>query len=66
MKHKLSKQIMSMLLAFVMLVGLIPASTLTAFAASPTEITELSLSFMTQSEIPAVGTLIKNRVNGRL
>ena len=32
MKHKYSKQIMSMLLAFVMLVGLIPATALTVSA----------------------------------
>lgn len=32
MKHKVSKQFLSALLAFVMIVGLIPASTLTVFA----------------------------------
>ena len=32
MQHKVSKQILSALLAFVMIVGLIPASTLTAMA----------------------------------
>lgn len=33
MKHKVSKQFLSALLAFVMIVGLIPATTLTVFAA---------------------------------
>lgn len=32
MKHKVSKQILSTLLALVMVIGLIPASTLTAMA----------------------------------
>ncbi|CDC77344.1 putative uncharacterized protein [Candidatus Colimorpha enterica] len=66
MKHKVSKQILSTLLALVMVIGLIPASALTAFAASPTEITELSLSFITPSEIPAVGEPIKYMSGGRL
>lgn len=66
MKHKVSKQILSTLLALVMVIGLIPTSALTAFAASPTEITELSLSFMSPSEIPAVGEPIKFMSGGRL
>lgn len=41
MKHKLSKQILSTLLALVMVIGLIPASTLTAFAAEKTVVTEI-------------------------
>ena len=41
MKHKVSKQILSTLLALVMVIGLIPASTLTAFAAEKTVVTEI-------------------------
>ena len=66
MKHKVSKQILSTLLALVMVIGLIPASTLTAFAAGPTEIEELSLSFRSPNETPAVGEPIKYMSGGRL
>ena len=66
MKHNFSKQILSALLAFVMVIGLIPASTLTAFAAGPTEIEELSLSFRSPNERPAVGEPIKYMSGGRL
>ena len=41
MKHKVSKQILSTLLALVMVIGLIPASTLTAYAAEKTEVTQI-------------------------
>ena len=41
MKHKVSKQIISSLLALVMVIGLIPASTLTAYAAEKTEVTQI-------------------------
>ena len=41
MKHKVSKQFLSALLALVMVIGLIPASTLTAFAAEKTVVTEI-------------------------
>lgn len=53
----------SLLLTLAMLLGMVP---MTATAAEPTEIEELSFSFMSPSEIPAVGTPIKNRTNGRL
>ena len=46
-----------------MLLGILP---MTAMATEATEIEELSFSFMSPSEIPAVGTPIKNRTNGRL
>ena len=41
MKHKVSKQILSILLALVMVIGVIPASTLTVFAAEKTEVTQI-------------------------
>ena len=66
MKTKLMIKLTSLALAFAMVVGLIPASALTAFAAGPTEIEELTLSFMTPSEIPAVGETIRHMSGGRL
>ncbi len=64
MNHKILKQLLGVLLAFVMVIGLIPASTLTALAASPTEITELSFSFRDEDDIPAVGDPIIYRFSG--
>ena len=66
MKHKTTRQLLSLLLAFVMVIGMLPMSALTALAAGPTEIEELSLSFISPSEIPAVGGNIRYRTNGRL
>ena len=41
MKHKVSKQFISALLALVMVIGMIPVSALTAFAAEKTEVTQI-------------------------
>ena len=54
MKHKLSKQILSMLLALVMVIGLIPVSTLTVFAAEPIIIHEIKTK-MAAENVPRAG-----------
>ena len=41
MKHKVSKQFTSILLALVMVIGMIPVSALTAFAANKTEVEQI-------------------------
>ena len=60
---KRTHKLLSILLCCAMLLGILP---MTAMATEATEIEELSFSFMSPSEIPAVGTPIKNRTNGRL
>ena len=53
----------SLLLTLALLLGMVPT---TALATGATEIEELTLSFMTPSEIPAVGEPIKYMSGGRL
>ena len=60
MKNKVSKQFLSALLALVMVIGLIPASTLTAFAEVLEPINSVSLSGLS---MPVVGERISS-VNG--
>lgn len=54
MKHKGIKQIVSMLLAVVMLLSLMPVTTLTVFAAEKTEITEIK-TVMSVDTVPKAG-----------
>lgn len=54
MKHKATKQILSLLLAVVMLLSLMPATTLTAFAEEKTEITEIK-TVMSVDTVPKAG-----------
>ena len=60
MKHKVSKQILSALLAFVMIIGLMPVTTLTTFAEELEPINSVSLSGLS---MPVVGERISS-VNG--
>ncbi len=55
MKHKVSKQFLSALLAFVMIIGLMPVTTLTAFAEELETINSVSLSGL---PMPVVGERI--------
>ena len=66
MKTKIKSKLMSILLVLVMVLSIVPFGALPAFAAGPTEIEELTLSFMNSSEIPAVGDPIKYMLGGRL
>ena len=54
MKHKVSKQFTSILLALVMIIGMIPASTLTAFADEPIIIHEIK-NKMAAERVPRAG-----------
>lgn len=72
MKHKVSKQFLSALLALVMVIGLIPASTLTAFAAEKTVVTEIETRISAE-HVPYAGkdyddlyTLIDSTIYGSL
>lgn len=57
MKHKVSKQFLSVLLALVMVIGLIPPSTLTVFAEELEPINSVSLSGLS---MPVVGERISS------
>ena len=59
---KRMQKLTGLLFALVLVLGL----SVTAMAAGPTEIEEISLSFINPSEIPAVGGNIRYRTNGRL
>ena len=54
MKNTLCHRILSALLALVMVIGMIPVSALTVFAAEPTEITEIK-SVMAADRVPKAG-----------
>lgn len=57
-KFKLSKRLLSILLAVVMVFGMIPVSAITAFAAEATVITEVNIHFpegMTEIPVPKSG-----------
>lgn len=54
MKHKVSKQILSMLMVLVMIIGMFPATLLTAFAAEPTQITQIQ-TIMAKDRVPKAG-----------
>ena len=66
MKTKFKSKLLSILLVLIMVLLVAPLGALTVFAAGPTEIEELTLSFMTPSEIPAVGETIRYMSGGRL
>ena len=59
MEHKTSRRLLSLILAFAMIIGMIPASTLTAFAAGKTEVAQIE-TYISAEYVPYAGRNYKD------
>ena len=63
---KKTKKLISAMLALIMVIGLIPITSLTALATTKTDISALSFTFRNEDDIPAIGDPITYHFAGAI
>ena len=66
MKRKIMKQLIAMMLTIAMVMGVIPGTALTVSATGKAGITNISLSFSSENDIPQIGTPVTYRSVGAI